>query len=242
MNTIADYFAPILNVISGVVSVGTSAAGGDVAGTAVGYGGAILSGQAAISNSDYLATLSTVVGTGSAANTLINQLPTQLGNMSSALANYDEAVASGNQGAISSAGLAATSSVASVLNTIGGMVAGIADALGGAGLISATAAAPVVSLGLAISAAAGLLTTAASSAVVDAVRNAANAIADLLNDVESQSGTGSGALPLRRAGLAGPELPILTRMQLRRSPVPVGTQWTNIQTTAGLSPARLFST
>jgi mannitol/fructose-specific phosphotransferase system IIA component len=191
MNAIYDYLGPILNTISGLVSTGTTAASGDKVGTAVSYGNFVISGKASFTNDEVLGKISTVFGVNSSANAIIDDLPGQMRVLSTSITNYNDAVSSGNQGSISSAGLRVTSDVSTVLNTIGAIVASVADALSATGMIAATAAAPVISLGLAISAAAGLLAATASNAVVEAVRSAAAEIGNLLNDIESQAGTGS---------------------------------------------------
>ncbi|EIF31215.1 hemolysin-type calcium binding protein related domain [Burkholderia sp. Ch1-1] len=191
-NLIASYFGPISDSISGMVSIGTTAAGGgktDLVQAAVSYGAAIISGQSVITDNNYLGKLSTVIGSGNAAYTLINSFPTQLRTMSTSIDYYHEAVASGNQGAISSAGQALVRDVATVINTMGATIASVADALASAGIVSSAAAAPVISLGLSVSAAAGLFVLTATNAVVDAVKSAAAEIGSLLDAINSQSGT-----------------------------------------------------
>jgi len=191
-NLIASYFGPISDSISGMVSIGTTAAGGgktDLVQAAVSYGAVIISGQSVITDNNYLGKLSTVIGSGNAAYTLINSFPTQLRTMSTSIDYYHEAVASGNQGAISSAGQALVRDVATVINTMGATIASVADALASAGIVSSAAAAPVISLGLSVSAAAGLFVLTATNAVVDAVKSAAAEIGSLLDAINSQSGT-----------------------------------------------------
>ncbi|ASV99343.1 calcium-binding protein [Paraburkholderia aromaticivorans] len=191
-NLIASYFGPISDSISGMVSIGTTAAGGgktDLVQAAVSYGAVIISGQSVITDNNYLGKLSTVIGSGNAAYTLINSFPTQLRTMSTSIDYYNEAVASGNQGAISSAGQALVRDVATVINTMGATIASVADALASAGIVSSAAAAPVISLGLSVSAAAGLFVLTATNAVVDAVKSAAAEIGSLLDAINSQSGT-----------------------------------------------------
>lgn len=138
-----------------MVGAGETATGGnqsDIVQAAIGYGTTFATAQSVTTGNDYLGTLSTIVGTGNATYTVINSLPDQMGKLSVSLASYNDAVASGDQGSINSAGLNVVSTVAAVLNTIGAMVAGIADGMAAAGMIGSAAAAPVISLGLSIQA------------------------------------------------------------------------------------------
>ncbi|MFL9866670.1 calcium-binding protein [Paraburkholderia fungorum] len=177
-------------------------------GTAVGIGTAIAGAKATLTDSATLGTLSSIVGAGYGIVTAIDKLGKQIDTMSGSLTTYNDAVASGNQGSISAAGLDVTSSVATVVNTIGSVIAGVAGAIAAAGMAGSAAMAPIASLGLAISAAAGLLALTATNAVTDAVKAAAAEIGNLLNDIESQLGTGSpdsGQPGAPGAGGKGPE-------------------------------------
>ena len=170
----------------------------EIAQTAASVASLTLSTGSVITGKDYQATLGTIIGT-AAAETMIYNLMVQFGHLSTALSEYNRAAASGDVGSISNAGLGLASSVAAAVNTVGGMIASVADLLGSAGLLSTAATAPIISLGLSISAAAGLFALTASNAVVDAVRSAAAEIGSLLDAIDSQSGTGA----MGGAGAAG---------------------------------------
>ncbi|MFM0432024.1 calcium-binding protein [Paraburkholderia aspalathi] len=206
--SVSDLLEPLFDTGASIGIAMETAAGGDKVGTAVAVGTAIASAQATLTDSATLGTLSSIVGTGYGIATAFDKLGNQIDTMSGSLTAYNEAVASGNQGSISAAGLAVTSSVSTVVNTIGSVIAGVAGALAAAGAAGSAALAPIASLGLAISAAAGLLAMTASNAVTDAVKAAANEISNLLNDIESQLGTGSpdsGQTGALGAGGTGPE-------------------------------------
>ena len=206
--SVSDLLEPLFDTGASIGIAMETAAGGDKVGTAVAVGTAIASAQATLTDSATLGTLSSIVGTGYGIATAFDKLGNQIDTMSGSLTAYNEAVASGNQGSISAAGLAVTSSVSTVVNTIGSLIAGVAGALAAAGAAGSAALAPIASLGLAISAAAGLLAMTASNAVTDAVKAAANEISNLLNDIESQLGTGSpdsGQTGALGAGGTGPE-------------------------------------
>ena len=187
----SDYFGPLFDTAASVGTAIETAASGDEIGTVLAIGTAIASGRATLTDNASLGTLSATIGTASAAVTAYNKLGNQIDTMSGSLTTYNDAVASGNQGAISAAGLAVTSSVSTVVNTIGAVIAGVAGAIAAAGMAGSAAMAPIASLGLAISAAAGLLAMTASNAVTDKVKAAAAEIGNLLNNIESQLGTGS---------------------------------------------------
>ncbi|MFM0073487.1 calcium-binding protein [Paraburkholderia sediminicola] len=202
------YFGPYFDTTASIAEIAETAAGGDKVGTAVAIGTAVASAKATLTDNKGLGTLSSVVGTGYSIVTAIENLGNQIDKMSGSLTAYNDAVASGNQGSISSAGLAVTSSVSTVVNTIGSVIAGAAGAIAAAGMAGSAAMAPIASLGLAITAAAGLLAMTASNAVTDAVKAAAAEISNLLNDIESQLGTGSpdsGQPGAPGAGGKGPE-------------------------------------
>ncbi|SIT42325.1 Hemolysin-type calcium binding protein related domain (fragment) [Paraburkholderia ribeironis] len=218
--SISELLGPILNTINSVggaveTTIGAwidsnstdpatqGHVGTEMGQAAAAVGSAIVTGVGTSIDSLYLTSLGTVLGTGGTASTALDTLPSQLGNLSSSLSAYNDAVASGDQGAISFTGLTLSGSVASVLSSIGGIVSGVADALASAGVIGEAAAAPAVSLGLAISSAAGLFALTATNAVVNAVKNAADAISNLLNDIESQSGTGTDINTGSSSGDAG---------------------------------------
>ena len=188
---ITELLAPLFDTSASVIGVMGTAASGDIRETVVNAGSVMVSGAATITGSKTLGALGTVLGTSSAVVSAANNLPEQIRAVSGTLAEYENATRSGDQGSISYAGLKVAESVATALNTIGSVISGVADALAMSGAITSAAAAPVVSLGIALSTAAGLLALAGTNAVVDAVRSAANSISDLLNDIASQSGTGS---------------------------------------------------
>ncbi|MFM0166578.1 calcium-binding protein [Paraburkholderia sediminicola] len=182
---------PITDTVSSIVSTIESAAGKDMVGTAANAGTVLVNGAATLTDSGYLSTLNSVVGTTSTAAMAIKRFPDQMGALNTSLSNYNNAIASGDHGAISATGLNLTGSVATVISTIGSIVASVADAMATTGMMGAAAAAPITSLGLAISATAGLFALAATNAVVDAVKAAAGDISNLLDNIASQSGTGS---------------------------------------------------
>ena len=199
---------PITDTVSSIVTTIESVAGKDMVGAAANAGTVLINGAAILTDSGYLSTLNSAVGTTSTAAMTIKRFPDQMEALNTSLSNYNSAIASGDHGAISATGLNLTGSVATVISTIGSIVASVADAMATTGLIGATAAAPITSLGLAISATAGLFALAATNAVVDAVKAAADNISNLLNDIEAQLGTGSsdsGQTGAPGAGGTGPE-------------------------------------
>jgi hypothetical protein len=206
--TLSEILGPFFDVGALMTGATESAVGRDWTQTVAGVASAALTGRGAITGEGYLGALSTMVGSGTSTAAALNTIGKQIDKMSGSLTSYNDAVASGDQGAISYAGLKLTDSVSTVLGTIGTIIAGVADALGSAGMISSAAAAPVVSLGLALSTAAGLFALTATNAVVNAVKAAAAELGNLLNDIESQLGTGSpnsGQPGAPGAGGSGPE-------------------------------------
>ncbi|MFL9887814.1 calcium-binding protein [Paraburkholderia agricolaris] len=180
---------PITDAVSSLATTIESATTGDMKGATVSAATVILSGANSFTDSAYLASLNTTIGATSAGATAVTKLPDQVGKVSTTLTSYNDAVAAGDQGAITSEALNLVNAVSTVINTIGSLVAAVADAMITTGGISA--AAPVMSLGLSISAMAGLVAMTASNAVTDAVKAAAGSISKLLNNIESQLGTGS---------------------------------------------------
>lgn len=191
--SMSAYLGPLFDTGASMIGAAETAAEGDRVGTAIAVGTAAANGMAAINGNEALGALGTIVGTGSTMTTVIDKLGDQMEAMSDAMAGYQDAVASGNQGSISAAGLEVVGTVATVVNTIGSVISTVAGALAMAGVVTAAAVAPAASLGLAISAMAGLIAMTASNAVTDAVKEAAAEIGNLLNDIESQLGTGSPA-------------------------------------------------
>ncbi|ASL46262.1 Poly(beta-D-mannuronate) C5 epimerase 5 [Burkholderia sp. AD24] len=206
--TMADLVGPILDfgntlaaTIEGTVGAiidsrsvnipgGQQSANVEIGQAAAAAGSTLLAAGSVISDSGYLADLNAVVGIGTTASIAIITLPGQLANLSTTQSNYDAAVASGNTGEISSAGLGLASSVSSVVNSVGAIISGVASGLVSAGVVTAATAASIVSVGLAISSAAGLFALTGANAVVDAVRAAASSISSLIGNVESQLGIG----------------------------------------------------
>ncbi|MDR8401500.1 hypothetical protein NE850_34785, partial [Paraburkholderia sp. USG1] len=187
--TFSDYFGPVSDAVSSMMIAGETAAGRDPAETALAIGTAAASNIAAVNGSEALGGLSTFVGTTGTLTITMNKLDGQVRDMSLSMGRYDKAVASGDVGAISAAGLNVVSTVSVVVNSIGSLVSAIASTLLTIGTVPATVAAPVASVGLAISAMAGLIAMTATNAVVDAVKSAAAEIGSLLDAINSQSGT-----------------------------------------------------
>ncbi|MFM0592223.1 calcium-binding protein [Paraburkholderia dilworthii] len=218
--TIPDIIPTLINFINSLVGVVETGVGAvtesrsantaatqqqakiDMVQAAAGAASAIASQQSILTNSETLSKFSTAAGVGGAALTSINTLPGQVSNLSTALSSYNKAVTSGDRGAISSTGLGLTSNFAAVINSAGAIIVSVADGLSAAGVIGAAAAAPLISLGLTISSAAGLFVLSATNAVVDAVRDAANSISHLLDSIASQSGT-SGQSSSTQIGAPG---------------------------------------
>ncbi|WP_288825062.1 hypothetical protein [uncultured Paraburkholderia sp.] len=213
MTTVYDYFGPILNTTWAIVGTAETAVGAiidkrsastpqsqtqaqiEMGQAAAAIGSTITGGLSNIfDNGDY-GYVSTSLGAAGVPSTIFDTLPGQVDTLSTALNTYNDAVASGDVGQISSSGLGLSAAVSSVLNSIGSLIATGADVLSSSGVIASTAAAPAISLGLAISAAAGLFALTAANAVVDAVKSAADAIGGLLDSVASQAGTGSDTGP-----------------------------------------------
>ncbi|WP_144108190.1 calcium-binding protein [Paraburkholderia sp. BCC1886] len=184
---------PLYDTAVSVASVGETAASGDMMGAVIGMGTTIASGRATLTGNQASGALSSVLGAGSSIITAYNNLGKQIESMSASITTYNNAVTSGHQGSISAAALNVTSTVSTVVNTIGAVISGVAGAIAAAGAAGAAAAAPIASLGLGISAMAGLIAMTASNAVTDAVKSAAAEISHLLDSISSQSGNGSGS-------------------------------------------------
>ncbi|WP_181969899.1 calcium-binding protein [Paraburkholderia sp. DHOC27] len=187
----SDYLGPLFDTGASMAGAMETAAGGDVAGTAVAIGLTIVGAQPALTGNGLVGAIGSIVGAGDSITTAVGGLQDEIDAVSSSLTNYQDALASGDQGSISAGGLAVVEAVANAVNTLGSVISGVAGAMASADMVGSAAMAPVASLGLAISAVAGLLAMTASNLVTDAVKSAANDISNLLNDISSQSGTGS---------------------------------------------------
>ena len=194
-----ELFGPLWNVGMGIVNGVESSIGGitdnspkEVGQGAAGIASGILGAGAAITDNGYLGKLSTAIGATASATTIGN-LNDQMGKMQGALSNYDNAVASGNEGEIASSGLTLAGAVASVINTVGGMISSIADVAAAGGLggeIGAGALEGLSGIALGLGALGGLLglATAASASVIDAIKSAAQQLGSLMQQNNSGQG------------------------------------------------------
>lgn len=136
--TLSDYFGPVSDAVSSMVITGETAVGRDPVETALAFGTATANSIAAVNGSEALGWLSTTVGATGTLTITMNKIDGQMRKMSLSMRRYDEAVASGDVGAISAAGLTVVSTVSVVVNSFGSLVSAIASTLLACGFVPST--------------------------------------------------------------------------------------------------------